>query len=450
MQRYKTKMSQFRTFFVFILLILILAVKPLMALPAKELSLKAAIDAVIANNPSLLSLREKINETEVSTSLAKSTLFPKIDATASAKQKKDSVGNGTAAFDGNSYNIYGTEINLKQTLFRVGVLSGISATEKSSEIQKLDAESSSRELISTAIAGYYQIILNSKNIETLLHQQKLINESLKVAKERVKIGRGQKLDVLQIQTQLALLDAKITEAKNQLQISAANLAYLMGNVQDQSFRFKSSLDIPNIKEIDSHTDLKNYRIPKLLKAEILISQVADQKRAALGQHLPSLALVGNYAFSSYKKENLYEPLYNSWYLGLELTIPIFSGFSSVREQSQYSSQQIQYELQKKDSENSVSFQQVTSRKNLESAYNSILSGEEALKLAIASLEEAKRNYKYAMIDFLQLLTVQKDYVQAEQTLNDVKFKYISAVTNYFVSSGQDLNQLTSILESSKQ
>lgn len=119
------------------------------------------------------------------------------------------------------------------------------------------------------------------------------------------------------------------------------------------------------------------------------------------------------------------------------------------EQSAYSSQRMQLEFSQKNTISSINFKQVNARKNLETAYNSIVSGEEALKLATASNEEAKKNYRYATIDLLQLLTVQQAYAQAEQSLNDEKYSYINAVTEYFTSSGQDLTRLSSILEREK-
>lgn len=412
----------------------------------KNLSLKNTIDAVLVNNPSLRAAREKIRQLDLLTSAGKAKLYPKIDAALTAYQRKDSVATERALFDGNSYQGYTTEITLDQPLFKIGTFAAINSVEKEAEIGKLDSAIAERDLIGKTITSYYEIVFNSKNVETLLYQQRLVKESQKVAEQHVKIGRGQKLDVLQIKTQSALLDAKISAAQNQLQIAAANLAFLMGENNDQSFRIKATLDVPPIMEIDRVVNLKDYKIPELQKDEISLLRVEDLKRVALGQNLPYLSLVGTYSFASYKKEELYNPASNSWYLGLKLTVPLFSGFSTIYEQSQFSSQLIQLEAKKRDGINLINFKQVTSRKNLETAHNSIRSGEEALKFAIASHDEAKKNYKYAMIDFLQLSTVQQSYVQAEQSLNEEKYNYVKAVINYFVSSGQDLNQLAAILE----
>ncbi len=418
--------------------------------PQKLMTLKSAIDTVLANNPSLKAAREKIHQLDLTTSTVRGSLYPNVEATVSALQKKDSVANGTAVMDGHSYNTYSTEVKLIQPLFRVGTFSAINSVKKDMEVGKLDSEITERDLIKAVILSYYRIVFSTRSVETLMYQQRLVKESQKVAEQHMRIGRGRRLDVLQIRTQLALQEAKIAAAKNQQQIAAANLAFLMGENIEQSFRIKSDLAIPGITEIDRAINLKEYKIPELERIELELSQIGDKKQVALGKHLPSLSLIGSYNFANYKKEELYNPLSNSWYLGLQLTIPLFSGFSSMYEQSQYSSQRLQLEFLQKNSISNFNFQQISGRKNLETAHNSILSGDEALKLATSSNEEAKKNYRYATIDLLQLLTVQQAYAQAEQTLNDEKYNYIQAVTNYFISSGQDLNKLTAILESDKQ
>ncbi len=410
------------------------------------LSLRSAIDSVFTSNPSLKAVQEKLSQTQDSTAGIKSLLYPTVEAQVTAYQKKDSVGGGKALFDGKTYQEYASNIKLTQTLFKIGSLSGISAAEKNSQISQLDLDIVRRNLIGSVIQGYYQIILYAKNVETLNHQQKLVGESLKVAQERAKIGRGQRLDVLQIKTQAALLDGQISEARNQLQVATANLAYLMSDHNEQSFRLKSILNTPSVGEIDQNVNLKNYNIPELQKDILSLEQIYAQKRTALGEHLPSLEFIGNYSFSSYKKEDLYDPLQNSWYLGLQLTIPIFSGLSSFHEQSEFSSKIREQEFRNKSNQDTVYFNQVTSRKKLETAFSSITTGEEALKLATASYNEAKKNYRYATIDFFQFLSVQQAYLQAEQSLNSDKFNYIVAVTNYFISSGQDLDKLVTVLE----
>jgi outer membrane protein len=412
----------------------------------RALSVKDAVEATLANNPSLQSAREKVRQIDLTVSLTKSALFPSIAATATAYDKKDAVGIGSPQFGGDSYNQYITDVKATQPLFQIGSLSAISSAKKSRDLSHLDSVIAERDLIANVIAAYYQVVLNSKNVETLNRQQGIVDESLKTATHRERIGRGQRLDVLQAKTQAALMEAQVVAAKNQLQIATANLAYLMGGVKDDAFQIKPQLVAPDIAAVDRVVELKNYQIPELQKDEIALSQIDDLKRVTLGQDLPNLSLVGDYTYSSYRKDNLFDPLQNSWYIGLQLTIPLFSGFSSIHKQSQLSSQRTQLEFDKSNDQNSVVYQQIVSRKNLETAHASIVTGREALKLAIASSEEARRNFRLGTIDFLQFLTVEQAYVQAEQTLNANAYGYITALSNYFIASGQDMTRLTSLLE----
>ena len=75
-----------------------------------------------------------------------------------------------------------------------------------------------------------------------------------------------------------------------------------------------------------------------------------------------------------------------------------------------------------------------------------MTGTEAFKLALDSYKEARRNYTLATIDFVQFLSVQQAYAQAEQALNTYRYNYIAALGNYYAASGQNMQQLVDLLE----
>jgi outer membrane protein len=416
-------------------------------MPGATLTLKTAVDMALTQNPNFLKARENIHYSEAGVPLIRSSLFPTVQATGTGYEKKDAAGNGNPLFGGDNYNQYVADIKLTQVLFQVGAISALGNAQKSLEISRLNSEISSRDLIGEVIKAYFQIVLNARNVETLMRQDRFVKESLNVAQSRERTGRGRLLDVLQVKTQVSLLQAQIFDAQNQLQIAAANLAYLIGDTGQKSFKITETLQAPDVAQVDTDVDLKHYQIPEILRDELAIEQLDDLKQMTLGKNLPNLALIGDYNYSNFKKEDLFNSYSNGWYVGLQLTIPIFSGFSSFYEQRQLTSQRLQLEFDKKYVESTVTYKQVTNRKLLETASNSINSGTEALKLAIATSDEAKRNYRYATIDFLQFLTVEKDYVQAEQDLNKQKFQYITALADYYSASGQDMSRLVSILES---
>jgi outer membrane protein len=418
--------------------------------PVQDLSIHDAVQLAIQNNPSFLESLEKITQSETEIPLARALIYPTLTAVGDAQRAKDANLSLTPRFDGKPFNQYDASLKLTQIIFQLGTLSGISAAQKDVGISKLNAQISARNLMNTTIQAYYQVVLSSRNIETLLRQQRIVNESLGVAQHRERTGRGQLLDVLQVKTQLALLEGQIATARNQLEIAVANLANTIGGTAQTQIRVKDHLDAPGIPEVDRDIDLKNYLIPEIELDLLSIQRIDDQRQVIWGQNLPNLSLFGNYNYTNYKQSDLFDDSANSWSFGVQLTIPIFSGFSTIYQDRSLLSQRLQLELDKKNVENQVSYQQITSRKNLETAKASIITGADALKLAEASSNEARRNFRNATIDFVQLLTVEQAFVQAEQTLNASRYSYIAALANYYASSGQDMAKLVALLERTNQ
>ncbi len=417
--------------------------------PQKNLELKEAVEKALQNNPSLREVQERINQVGTTIPLARANILPNLSlvGTGSRQRVADNVVSTTRAGD-NPYDQYSASLKLTQPLFQVGAFAAVHATEKDFSNSKLDAQIAARDLTNGVLKAYYEVALSSRNLQTLIQQQKIVHESLGVAQRRERSGRGQLLDVLQIKTQLALLDGQILTGKDQLDVSIANLTNLLGenSSENHQIQIQDKLDAPEIAEVDKDVEPKKNSIFEIEKDANILEKIEDQKSVAWGQNLPTLDLVGSYNYNSYRPADLLNQSGLSWTVGLQLTIPLFSGFSSSYQQKSLLSQQYQTEFDKRSVENNVSLQQVTSRKNLEAARHSIETGTEALKLAIASSKEAVRNFRLATIDFLQLLSVQQAFVQAQQALDTDKYNYIVALSNYYVSLGHDMNHLVQILD----
>lgn len=437
--------TSFRT--IFSLFWLLIAVHAAAAeTPVKTLTISEAVKIALEKNPANLSQIEAVNSSDAALSTRRSLLLPQITAQGSALQKKDAATIVNSPFAGEDYNQYNASIRLTQMVFQVGSLSAVSSARKDWEHSKLNAQVSTRDLTNNTISTYFLAVLAKRNLDTLLRQQQIVRNSVNISKRKERFGFAQSSDTLQVQTQLALLDGQITTANNEYQVVVADLARLLGSHDDLAFRMKDSLEAPPLKEIDQSVDLKNYQIPELEITRLQLEQIQDLKRVTLGQQLPSLAAIGEYNYNSYKAADLFDEYSAGWYVGLQLTIPLFSGFSSFYGMRSLSSRELQVQFQKQSIEDRITFQQVSNRKKLEAAHNSITTGIEALRLATASSKAAQRSYNLSRMEFFQFFQVQQALLQAEQSLNNAKYNYITALANYYVASGQDMPKLVEAIE----
>jgi outer membrane protein len=411
-----------------------------------ELTLKQAYEKALQSNPTLKQAQENVNQMGYEIPLARSTLFPTLTATGQGEEKKDPANNNNSLFQGESYDSYTAGLHGTQPLFQIGIFSAVDSARKDRQISQYNLEISTRNLGASVIQAYFQVVLNMRAVDSLLRQERIVTESLKTTEHRFRTGRSQLLDVLQVKTQIALLVSQVADAKNQMQISAANLANILGEPHAKSYTIRNNLKAPDLAVIDRDVDLKKFHLPELEQNKVQINQIDDKIDVTRGQNLPTLNLFGDYNFNSFKNTDLFDGTSNSWDAGITLTIPLFSGFSSFSQVDQLKSQKMQLEFARQNLENQTNLQQVTSRKQVETARADVIAGEEALKLAKQSSDEAIRQYRLATIDFLNFLTIQTSYVQAEQSLNTYKYNYLAALANYYSASGQEMGHLVDLLE----
>ncbi len=414
------------------------------------LGLKEAVDLAIEHYPELLKYDEAVHQQEAQIPVTRALVLPNLSAIGTGAEKKDAATNLNATNQGNPYNAYTADLHLTQPIAAYGFTSAIASAKKDLEVSKLNVEVNARNLASTVIQAYYQVVLDMRNVDTYKRQERIENEALITAEKRAKTGRGQVLDVLQVKTQIALLKSQIAQAENQLEIDAATLSSDLGNKEAREVHVKDRLEAPELAVVDRVVDLKNFRLPELEINKVQIAQIDDQKAISLGTNLPYLGLTADYMYGANAAADVFDGINHSWDAMITLTIPIFSGFSMKYQQEVLNSQQQQLNWERQNIELTTNLNQISNRKRLETAEQNIIEGREALRLAIASSDEARRMYQYATIDFLQLLTVEQSYVQAESSFNGYKYSYLAALANYFVSSGQNLDRLVELLERSNR
>lgn len=411
-----------------------------------RLGLKAAVSCALENNPAIAQARKKFEEQDILISKSASPLFPQISFTGLALSKKDSVMIGNVYFDGDPYNQYTLDLHATQLLYQYGALSAIDVANKNRRIQELQLEISQRDLTAQVIDGFYRLLLDQSNLDDLLAIQKTERETLAVIVHRTRLGRNQYLDVLQAKTQLALIEPQIQVARTQIRVDAARLANLLGDPRAREVQIEGDLVSPELAGIRSHLNLSTAHIPEYEQQIVKMEQLDSEEAVALGTDLPQVSLVGDFGRNAFAKTDIMDSAATYWAAGLQVTIPLFSGLSSIYKRQDFASRGSQLELQRSGVENTFSYGQVKSMKTVEVSYASLLPSIQAYRLAESSLREAERTFRLGIVDYLQFLTVQQAYYQAITALNQAKYNYISNLVQYFVSTGLPLSQLADDLQ----
>ncbi len=416
-----------------------------LGLSAAEISFEDALGKAQQQNPDLRYAEERLKEANASYFKAWSELAPKIDGLASATRQKDGSVIPGAKFGGDPYNRYAAELRGTQPLFVRGTFAGLFSQTQEKKIRAIDLKIAERDLTADVIAAFYKVILFRLKYETLLKNEKIQKESLQTGEKRQQIGRGQLLDVLQMKTQLALIRPKIEKASNDLKAANADLGRILGLSDASQLNVVGELKTPLLIEIKKEIESMSFEILELRKQDLLKEQADELAAVAMADHWPRLYGAGSIGRNANKKSDISNDSATSWSVGLELTVPLFSGLSVLWDRNASNARLAQVANTEAALKNQIAASQVTAKTNLESGEVVIESSKLAYDLAEATVKEAKKNFKLATIDFLQLLQAEQNLLDAELQYDQAKYDYINLLAKYLSVYGYSLDVLTSRL-----
>ncbi|MFN7684675.1 MAG: efflux RND transporter permease subunit [Oligoflexia bacterium] len=425
------------------------------AAEASPINLKQAIQEALENQPQVKQARERLVQFEADEGRAFATLFPVINANLSAMTRKDAVVSNFVRFNGEPYNSYSANIQAQQPLLVFGFFSGIHLTRTDRELRQLDLEIASRDLSINVIRAFYQVLLSQRLLETLTEIEKIQKETLATALRRQSIGRGQLLDVLQARTQLALLEPRLAQVRTQRRIAAQELATLLGRTDPQVITVTGSLETRGARQPGEPRPLSELEkelisseiiaLPELQQVRLRRQRVSQARSVTIGQNFPSIRATGELARQSFVRTDLLSNSANAWSASINLTIPLFSGLSILQEIRSFNAQAAQVEAEEHGLIQSSALERVRSQQTLEMTRTNLESSQRAWDLSKQSLEEARRNYRLATIDLLQLLQVQQAFQDAQQSLEQARFDHLQALARTCRAVGIPVSRLVGAL-----
>ena len=393
-------------------------------------TLTQCIRHALENNLSVKQNYLNVEQKEVSLNTAENSRLPGLSGSAG---QNFSFGRGLTA--DNTY----ANTNTTNTSFSVGadvpVFNGF-RIKHNIELSRLDLKAATADLekarddIRVAVAqAYVQILYNMEILDVARRQVGI--DSLQVVRlsEMAANGRASRAEVSAQQASLAQSRVSATQASNNLSLAVLDLTQLLELPSPDGFRIAR----PSAEGLESAILMEPEDIyaeavqlkPAVKAEEIRLDQATANIALARSSFLPSRSLSGGlgtnyYTSSGFPSANFGDQLRNNFsqYIGLNLSIPIFSRFSNRNQvrnaQISFNSQEIMLENTKKSLYKEIQqayYNAVGSQEKYRSSTAAATSAEDAFELAQARYEngksgitefnEAKARYMSAASDLVQ-------------------------------------------------
>jgi outer membrane protein TolC len=347
-----------------------------------------------------------------------------------ASNFSDTVPKGTLvpfAF-GLKYNVLG-EVKLNQTLFDPSVLVALQARETLVALSKKSTQKAEIDVKVNVYKAYYNVLSARKGLQILRNNLSTLEKLLGETRETYKTGLVEKLDVDRLTVQVTNLRTEETKLVNLSEVGLAALKYSMGMPMQQELTLTDTL---STAEIRSSLAVEHFDYSERIEYQLLQVQKKayeyDLKRYKY-QALPSLSLFGTAGVSRASDVfNYFDEA--TWFgyvgYGLNLSIPIFSGFQRRRKQDQAFLQVKKTEITIEDTKLGIDLEQAQSTSNLR---NNVL----ALEAQESNMQLAQEVYNTTQIKYREGVGSSVEMSNAENDLLTAQNNYFTALYNASVA-----------------
>jgi outer membrane protein len=391
------------------------------------LTLQQCLDIAERQQPTIAAARYVVDVNRSRVGEAQSNYYPQISADASYSRVKPLTGAQRAVTTGVSglsqsnattaFNQYSGGMTLNQNIYDFG------RTSSQVDISRLNVASSRSDLQNTleqvflnvkqAYYGVLQAKYNRIVAEDTLRQTQ---QHLEQAKGFYEVGTQPKFDVTKAEVDVSTAQLNLIRAGNNYKIAVVNLNNAMGVPDAPEYTLSEELSFAKYEMTLEEAVQKAYDNRPDLKS-LVIQRNAAVRNIDLARSGYYPALTGNGAYNVGGSEF---PLEKGWNVGVSLSIPIFNGFLT---KSQVSQAKANLSVLKANEE---SLRQTISLE-VQQAYVTLRSAEEAIPTAKLGVEQAKENLDIANGRYAAGVGNPIEVTDAEVSLANARLTYIQAL-----------------------
>jgi outer membrane protein TolC len=326
---------------------------------------------------------------------------------------------------------------LSQIIFDPNYFIGLAGRKTYKQLYERSYTRSKIEANVNVTKAYYQVLVSAEQVKLLDADLNQLKQQLDETVARNKQGFVEKIDVDRITVQYNSL---VTTKENTLRLLELNnelLKFQMGMPVGRNLVLTDKLE--NIQldasAVDPATDTTVYRNRieyNLLETQKKLNEYDVQSKK--GQFLPKLSATVNYSatFQNNGFANLYSENFPSSYIGLNLTVPIFTGWQHINQLRQSQINVIKSQNDLYNMKNTVNLQVSQAKISYINGLRTLTDEKKNMALAEEVLRVSKIKYEQGVGSSIEV-------TQAQTALQDADNSYIQGLYDALVSK-VDLDQ----------
>ncbi|MCK7459323.1 outer membrane channel protein TolC [Idiomarina aminovorans] len=401
----------------------------------------------VDNDPTLLRAEAERNAAQKGIDIAKSGFLPQVTGEAgyseSTRESPEFVNSSIQVFDRDSSG-WQAGITLNQSIFDWSVWQNSDIAEKQAYQAEVAYSNAQQDLMLRVVNAYFQALQARDDLSFAEAEKKAIERQLEQTKQRFSVGLTAITDVHEAQAQYDSAIAREIQARNAVEIALESIREITGQYPQTLAALNTETFSPSSPAPDDVRlwvkKAENGNL-NLLGNKVQV-EIAEQRiKLRQGGHYPTVSLQASYSTQDTEstignEDPVNLPRIDSQSIGLNVSVPIFSGFRTSSEIAQArdnyvaSSQQMVQTRRSIEREVRNAYYEVTaSIASINAFQQSVVSAESALKATEAGFEVGTRT-------IVDVLDSTRNLYNAKRNLSEARYGYIRQILRLEQAAGQ--------------
>lgn len=434
------------------------------------ITLDQALEIALSENVSVKVADKEIERSEYAKRGTYASLFPQIDGSASFQRTIEkqvmymdfdmsSMTGGSTSGDTSSgstddstsggglevgrWNTFSAGVSAAMPLINAQLWQSLHISGQDVELAVEKARSSRLEMVSQVKNAFYAVLLAKESYAVYKDVYDNALANYEKTKLKYEAQKASDLDLARSATTLANAVPNMYDSENSVTLALWQLKAVMGVDLDEDIDVAGELydysdDMTTLYteaelSLDGNSSLRQLAI----QAEQLAATVRMQKYSTL----PTLSLSFSYNYSAMANDFKFDTY--QWtpysYVGLTLSVPIFSGGKYHYNIKAAQVQADELDLQRTESERQIKISIRQNINSMESALHSFDAADKALESAQKAYDITQQSYEVGSSTLTDLNDAQLALVQAKMTTAQSIYNYLTAKTSLEQTLGLDVN-----------
>ena len=334
-----------------------------------------------------------------------------------------------------------TGVTLEQILFDGQVFVGLQARKASIDYITKASELTQENIKVNIHKVYYQLVLSKTQIELLdanISRLEKLSHDTKVMYDN---GFTEKVDIDKLSVQLANLQTEKQKVQNSVKNGYNGLKVLLGMPLKDSLVLTDTLDENTIKQSVLESTQYQYKDRKDYQLVDFANQLNqfNIKRYKLSQ-IPTLSFTANYSKQAQRNTFNFFSKDGDWfttsYIGLNLSIPIFKGFSTRAKIAKAKLEQQQIKNKLDNMQLTIDNDVETAKNNFSNAISAMDYQKQNMQLAETVYNQSKKKYEIGTGSSTDINAAQTDLKTAQTNYINALYDAIIAKTDFLKATGK--------------